>query len=103
MGWGVLVTPPSPFVPSPPPRSGRFLVAGDTDGFVTVWDTLSPPRPGGGPEDPPLLTPTLRFRALHDCINGTRWRPGPPWDPPETPPREPPETPHSPGTPLGPP
>lgn len=73
VGWGVLVTLPSPFVPSPPPpRSGRFLVAGDTDGFVTVWDTLSPPRPGGGPEDPPLLTPTLRFRALHDCINGTR-------------------------------
>lgn len=47
-------------------------MAGDTDGFVSVWDTLGPPRPGAGPEDPPLLTPTLRFRALRDCVNGTR-------------------------------
>uniref|UniRef100_A0A663FIE9 Telomerase Cajal body protein 1 n=1 Tax=Aquila chrysaetos chrysaetos TaxID=223781 RepID=A0A663FIE9_AQUCH len=33
--------------------TGRFLVSGDTDGFVTVWDTLTPPGTG----DPPLLSP----------------------------------------------
>ncbi|XP_051632703.1 telomerase Cajal body protein 1, partial [Manacus candei] len=33
--------------------SGRFMVSGDTDGFVTVWDTLTPPGPG----DPPVLPP----------------------------------------------
>ncbi|TRZ09293.1 hypothetical protein HGM15179_017812 [Zosterops borbonicus] len=48
--------------------SGQFLVSGDTDGFVTVWDTLSPP-PGSG--DPPELPPLFRFRALRDCVNGT--------------------------------
>ncbi|XP_075597697.1 telomerase Cajal body protein 1 [Balearica regulorum gibbericeps] len=52
--------------------TGRFLVSGDTDGFVTVWDTLTPPVPG----DPPLLTPHLRFRALRDCVNGTSLHPG---------------------------
>ncbi|XP_074427660.1 telomerase Cajal body protein 1 [Larus michahellis] len=52
--------------------TGRFLVSGDTDGFVTVWDTSTPPGPG----DPPLLPPHLRFRALRDCINGTSLHPG---------------------------
>ncbi|XP_041278101.1 telomerase Cajal body protein 1 [Onychostruthus taczanowskii] len=52
--------------------SGRFLVSGDTDGFVTVWDTLAPPGPG----DPPELPPLLRFRALRDCVNGTSLHPG---------------------------
>ncbi|XP_068280806.1 telomerase Cajal body protein 1, partial [Nyctibius grandis] len=51
--------------------TGRFLVAGDTDGFVTAWDTLAPPAPG----DPPLLLPRLRFRALRDCVNGTSLHP----------------------------
>ncbi|XP_059728651.1 telomerase Cajal body protein 1 isoform X4 [Haemorhous mexicanus] len=53
--------------------SGRFLVSGDTDGFVTVWDTLAPP-PGQG--DPPELPPLLRFRALRDCVNGASLHPG---------------------------
>ncbi|XP_065715172.1 telomerase Cajal body protein 1 [Patagioenas fasciata] len=51
--------------------SGRFLVSGDTDGFVTVWDTMSPPGLG----DPPTLPPHLRFRALNDCVNGTSLHP----------------------------
>ncbi|KAM9250271.1 telomerase Cajal body protein 1 [Cariama cristata] len=52
--------------------TGRFLVSGDTDGFVTIWDTLTPPEPG----DPPLVPPHLRFRALRDCVNGTSLHPG---------------------------
>uniref|UniRef100_A0A8C3UWQ6 Telomerase Cajal body protein 1 n=1 Tax=Catharus ustulatus TaxID=91951 RepID=A0A8C3UWQ6_CATUS len=51
--------------------SGQFLVSGDTDGFVTVWDTLTPPGAG----DPPELPPLLRFRALRDCVNGTSLHP----------------------------
>ncbi|XP_058280392.1 telomerase Cajal body protein 1 [Hirundo rustica] len=51
--------------------SGQFVVSGDTDGFVTVWDTLTPPGPG----DPPELPPLLRFRALRDCVNGTSLHP----------------------------
>ncbi|XP_068854777.1 telomerase Cajal body protein 1 [Aphelocoma coerulescens] len=51
--------------------SGRFVVSGDTDGFVSVWDTLAPPGPG----DPPELPPLLRFRALRDCVNGTSLHP----------------------------
>uniref|UniRef100_A0A8C3NME6 Telomerase Cajal body protein 1 n=1 Tax=Geospiza parvula TaxID=87175 RepID=A0A8C3NME6_GEOPR len=51
--------------------SGRFLVSGDTDGFVTVWDTLAPPGQGNPPELPPLF----RFRALRDCVNGTSLHP----------------------------
>ncbi|KAM9514240.1 telomerase Cajal body protein 1 [Guaruba guarouba] len=52
--------------------TGRFLVSGDTSGFVTLWDTVgTPPQPG----DPPLVAPTLRFRALRDCINGTSLHP----------------------------
>ncbi|XP_062368147.1 telomerase Cajal body protein 1 [Cinclus cinclus] len=51
--------------------SGQFLVSGDTDGFVTVWDTLTPPGTG----DPPELPPLFRFRALRDCINGTSLHP----------------------------
>lgn len=52
--------------------TGRFLVSGDTSGFITLWDTVgTPPEPG----DPPLVTPMLRFRALRDCINGTSLHP----------------------------
>ncbi|KAM4643500.1 LOW QUALITY PROTEIN: uncharacterized protein AAGF69_015237, partial [Amazona ochrocephala] len=52
--------------------TGRFLVSGDTSGFVTLWDTVgTPPQPG----DPPLVAPMLRFRALRDCINGTSLHP----------------------------
>lgn len=51
--------------------TGQFLVSGDTDGFVTVWDTLRPPQPG----DPPLVPPQLRFQALRNCVNGTSLHP----------------------------
>ncbi|KAM3590797.1 uncharacterized protein V6R79_016808 [Siganus canaliculatus] len=46
--------------------SGRYLLSGDTEGVVSVWDTLSAP-PDGNEE---LLEPQLRFRAHWDCTNG---------------------------------
>ncbi|KAK2511255.1 hypothetical protein Q9966_016684 [Columba livia] len=41
--------------------------SGDTDGFVTVWDTLSPPGPGDPPTlpPPPALPRPPRLRQRH--------------------------------------
>lgn len=50
-------------------RSGRFLLSGDTEGVVSVWDTHTVP-PDGNEE---LLQPQLRFRAHWDCTNGIRY------------------------------
>uniref|UniRef100_A0A8V5GU45 Telomerase Cajal body protein 1 n=1 Tax=Melopsittacus undulatus TaxID=13146 RepID=A0A8V5GU45_MELUD len=52
--------------------TGRYLVSGDTRGFVSLWDTVGTPPEG---TDLPLLSPVLRFRALQDCINGTSLHP----------------------------
>ena len=51
------------------PRSGRFVVGGDSDGFVTVWDTWRPLQCG-------RLPACLRFNAVPDCVNGARWGQG---------------------------
>ncbi|XP_052458416.1 telomerase Cajal body protein 1 [Carassius gibelio] len=47
-------------------QSGRYLLSGDTDGVVSVWDTLTPPPDGN--EEP--LPPLLQFQAHTDCANG---------------------------------
>lgn len=49
-------------------RSGRYLLSGDTEGLMSVWDTHTVP-PDGNEE---LLQPLLRFRAHWDCTNGIR-------------------------------
>ncbi|XP_030018172.1 telomerase Cajal body protein 1 [Sphaeramia orbicularis] len=46
--------------------SGRYLLSGDTEGVVSVWDTQT--APSGGNEE--LLQPQLRFQAHWDCTNG---------------------------------
>uniref|UniRef100_A0A6Q2XDV9 Telomerase Cajal body protein 1 n=1 Tax=Esox lucius TaxID=8010 RepID=A0A6Q2XDV9_ESOLU len=46
--------------------SGRYLLTGDTEGLVSVWDTLTAP-PDGNEE---LLQPHLQFQAHRDCTNG---------------------------------
>ncbi|KAM7377523.1 hypothetical protein PAMA_014026 [Pampus argenteus] len=46
--------------------SGRYLLSGDTEGVVSVWDTLTAP-PDGSEEQ---LQPQLRFQAHWDCTNG---------------------------------
>nr|XP_046235848.1 telomerase Cajal body protein 1 [Scatophagus argus]XP_046235850.1 telomerase Cajal body protein 1 [Scatophagus argus]XP_046235851.1 telomerase Cajal body protein 1 [Scatophagus argus] len=46
--------------------SGRYLLSGDTEGVVSVWDTETAP-PNGNEE---LVQPQLRFQAHWDCTNG---------------------------------
>ncbi|CAL8326627.1 unnamed protein product [Lota lota] len=47
-------------------RSGGYLLSGDTEGLVSVWDTQTAP-PSGSEE---LLHPLLQFQAHRDCTNG---------------------------------
>jgi len=51
-------------------RSGRYLLSGDTEGVVTVWDALAAP-PDCNEE---LLQPQLKFKAHWDCTNGVRYK-----------------------------
>ncbi|XP_036452399.1 telomerase Cajal body protein 1 [Colossoma macropomum] len=46
--------------------SGRYLVSGDTEGMMSVWDTLTAP-PDGNEE---VLQPFQQFQAHRDCTNG---------------------------------
>ncbi|KAM6949564.1 telomerase Cajal body protein 1 [Aplochiton taeniatus] len=46
--------------------SGRYLLSGDTQGVVSVWDTLTAP-PDGSEE---RVQPQLQFHAHGDCTNG---------------------------------
>lgn len=52
-----------------PCSSGRYLISGDTEGVVSVWDTQTVP-PEANEE---LLEPQLRFQAHWDCTNGVRY------------------------------
>ncbi|XP_003966879.2 telomerase Cajal body protein 1 [Takifugu rubripes] len=51
--------------------SGRYLISGDTEGVVSVWDTQTVP-PEASEE---LLQPQLRFQAHWDCTNGVSVHP----------------------------
>lgn len=46
--------------------SGRYLLSGDTEGVVSVWDTQTAP-PDSNEEQ---LQPQLRFQTHWDCTNG---------------------------------
>ncbi|XP_056156484.1 telomerase Cajal body protein 1 [Lampris incognitus] len=46
--------------------SGRYLLSGDTEGMVSLWDTQTAPPDGN--ED--LLQPQAQFQAHRDCTNG---------------------------------
>ncbi|XP_073510578.1 telomerase Cajal body protein 1 [Phyllobates terribilis] len=48
--------------------SGRYLISGDTQGVVSVWDMISPPEDG-------VLLPVLQFQAQKDCVNGISLHP----------------------------
>ncbi|XP_068164898.1 telomerase Cajal body protein 1 isoform X2 [Antennarius striatus] len=47
-------------------QSGRYLLSGDTEGVVSVWDTQTAPLDG----EEELLQPQLQFQAHWDCTNG---------------------------------
>lgn len=49
-------------------RSGKYLLSGDTEGGLSVWDTQTAPPDG----EEGLLQPQLRFQAHWDCTNGIR-------------------------------
>ncbi|XP_061816374.2 telomerase Cajal body protein 1 isoform X1 [Nerophis lumbriciformis] len=51
--------------------SGRYLLSGDTEGIVSMWDTSVTP-PSGSEE---VLQPQLRFQAHWDCTNGVSIHP----------------------------
>ncbi|KAM4035178.1 LOW QUALITY PROTEIN: telomerase Cajal body protein 1 [Anomaloglossus baeobatrachus] len=48
--------------------SGRYLLSGDTEGVVSVWDMMSPPEDG-------VLLQALQFQAQKDCVNGVSLHP----------------------------
>lgn len=50
---------------APFPRTGQFLVSGNTSGAVSVWDT-------GGAEHERKPEPVLSFLPQKDCTNGVR-------------------------------
>ncbi|KAK1153521.1 hypothetical protein AOXY_G29584 [Acipenser oxyrinchus oxyrinchus] len=50
--------------------SGQYLLSGDTEGVVSVWDTTLPPSKEG-----PVLQPILQFQAQKDCVNGISLHP----------------------------
>lgn len=52
-----------------PCSSGRYLISGDTEGVVSVWDTQTVPSEA----NEELLEPQLRFQAHWDCTNGIRY------------------------------
>ncbi|XP_033637703.1 telomerase Cajal body protein 1-like [Asterias rubens] len=54
--------------------SGQYLVSGNQDGTVTIWDTSQPPSSEGSSEDS-ILDPILRFTAHSDTVNGVSLNP----------------------------
>ena len=51
-------------------RSGRFIVSGNCDGTVMVWDTTTATEESDTSE--PILNPCITFDAHADCVNGVR-------------------------------
>ncbi|GIY32614.1 telomerase Cajal body protein 1 [Caerostris extrusa] len=50
-------------------RSGNYIVSGNNNGVITVWDTAQEPKVVGF-ADIPVLEPTLFFMGHNDCVNG---------------------------------
>ncbi|XP_041034930.1 telomerase Cajal body protein 1 [Carcharodon carcharias] len=50
---------------------GRYVVSGNTEGTVSVWDTTLPPAEG--PDS--ILDPILQFHTQQDCVNGISLHP----------------------------
>ncbi|XP_048476071.1 telomerase Cajal body protein 1 isoform X2 [Rhincodon typus] len=50
---------------------GRYVVSGNTEGTVSVWDTTLTPTEGPDP----VLNPILQFHTQQDCVNGISLHP----------------------------
>ncbi|XP_022098757.1 LOW QUALITY PROTEIN: telomerase Cajal body protein 1-like [Acanthaster planci] len=54
--------------------TGQYLVSGNQDGTVSVWDTSQPPVTEGSAGDS-IIDPILRFTAHSDAVNGVSLNP----------------------------
>ncbi|XP_072179905.1 telomerase Cajal body protein 1-like [Diadema setosum] len=54
---------------------GHYLVSGNQNGTVTVWDTTQTPMTSPSVNSDPLLLPTMKFKAHQDCVNGVSLHP----------------------------
>ena len=51
--------------------TGQYMVSGNCDGSVNVWDTWSTPETIEGQVDP-IINPSLTFKPHRDMVNGVR-------------------------------
>ncbi|XP_013771698.1 telomerase Cajal body protein 1-like [Limulus polyphemus] len=56
---------------------GQYLISGNDNGVVTVWDTTKAPIEVAG-EQNPILPPYHYFQAHRDCVNGISLHPSMP-------------------------
>ncbi|XP_038050304.1 telomerase Cajal body protein 1-like [Patiria miniata] len=54
--------------------TGQYLVSGNQDGTVSVWDTTQPPVIQGSNGES-IIDPILRFKAHSDAVNGVSLNP----------------------------
>lgn len=54
---------------------GRYLVSGNRNGSVTVWDTSQTPTPPLDDHSDPILLPAHKYKAHTDCVNGISLHP----------------------------
>ena len=50
--------------------TGRYIMSGNQDGTVTVWDRLASPTPQLNAD--PILPPLFTFQAHDETVNGIR-------------------------------
>lgn len=58
--------------------TGQYLISGNENGVVTVWDLNKSPEDISD-ENEPILQPILFFQAHHDCVNGISIHPSLPF------------------------
>ncbi|XP_046574729.1 telomerase Cajal body protein 1-like [Haliotis rubra] len=49
--------------------TGKYMISGNHNGTVSVWDTLQPPK-AGMLDSEPLIKPVLNYQAHTDVVNG---------------------------------
>ncbi|XP_041483327.1 telomerase Cajal body protein 1-like [Lytechinus variegatus] len=54
--------------------TGQYLVSGNLNGSVSIWDTSQPPTSSMDDTDP-ILLPCYKYKAHDDCINGISLHP----------------------------